>query len=548
MKREPVEVKPLSEYVDDRLELIKQAFACLKPKTIKGITPKFLQNQSLEGIQEKCLDEVLGISKKRLLAIINDTKCPTDTESSDDDIEHISLDDISSDEDCRPKNKSAATTVKKNGNGPRKHTKDTLPVVKEEKPEEPKKEYSVLELLELQARARAIRSQLALEPVTKIELDCDEEPEKEVAQSSRPPAESKSTQSPKKRDGKSDKKSSPAKPSNGSSPVSVSKPAKSKRVAITAPDNSAPSKPVKTKRSESMTSPENDLRKRLEMKQLEKAKEKQKERSRESSPDVMPILECPVTLCISSDDEERTSGMNGGEVGAKEECLVEAAQEAPEEGEIDENEAEAEAIAENGTMAGGQDNGTTSEPIKSAEVAAVEEIKAAETEPPQMPVEVASVPLDESKDDADVLCVQLDDDCIDLECDDPMEDEEEENKGKEVNEEELVEIVDSSADEEGEEKDSASNDSKSWGERWLESSKVSKILATSKLSNQLRRKIQMSKKKQQQEATAKEVLSSSLEGDVHQDVQAAVGENSTTEVGSIGHYKDIVDRANAKAE
>lgn len=33
------------------------------------------------------------------------------------------------------------------------------------------KQYSMLELLELQARARAIRSQLALEPVTKIELD-----------------------------------------------------------------------------------------------------------------------------------------------------------------------------------------------------------------------------------------------------------------------------------------------------------------------------------------------------------------------------------------
>lgn len=34
---------------------------------------------------------------------------------------------------------------------------------------------TMLELLELQARARAIRSQLALEPVTKIELDSDEE-------------------------------------------------------------------------------------------------------------------------------------------------------------------------------------------------------------------------------------------------------------------------------------------------------------------------------------------------------------------------------------
>lgn len=73
VKREPSEVKPLSEYVDDRLELIKQAFACLKPKTIKAVTPKFMQKESLESIQEKCLDEVLGISKKRLLAIINDT-------------------------------------------------------------------------------------------------------------------------------------------------------------------------------------------------------------------------------------------------------------------------------------------------------------------------------------------------------------------------------------------------------------------------------------------------------------------------------------------
>lgn len=37
------------------------------------------------------------------------------------------------------------------------------------------KQYSILELLELQARARAIRSQLALEPVTKIELDDSED-------------------------------------------------------------------------------------------------------------------------------------------------------------------------------------------------------------------------------------------------------------------------------------------------------------------------------------------------------------------------------------
>lgn len=45
----------------------------------------------MEELQELCLEEVLGISKKRLVSIINATKCPTDTESSDSgsDVEKI---------------------------------------------------------------------------------------------------------------------------------------------------------------------------------------------------------------------------------------------------------------------------------------------------------------------------------------------------------------------------------------------------------------------------------------------------------------------------
>lgn len=38
-----IDIKPLGEYVDDRVELIRQAFGCLKPKTIKNITPEFLK-------------------------------------------------------------------------------------------------------------------------------------------------------------------------------------------------------------------------------------------------------------------------------------------------------------------------------------------------------------------------------------------------------------------------------------------------------------------------------------------------------------------------
>lgn len=35
------------------------------------------------------MEEVLGISTKRLLSIINATKCPTDTDTSDSDVEKV---------------------------------------------------------------------------------------------------------------------------------------------------------------------------------------------------------------------------------------------------------------------------------------------------------------------------------------------------------------------------------------------------------------------------------------------------------------------------
>uniref|UniRef100_A0A182NMS6 Uncharacterized protein n=1 Tax=Anopheles dirus TaxID=7168 RepID=A0A182NMS6_9DIPT len=158
IKQEPEELKPLSAYVDDRLELLRQVFSCVKPKETKYLLPDFLEGKSNDIIKERCLDELLGISTKRLHSIITNTKCPTDTESSSENSdlekieEHISLDEISSDSDVEAKRAS-------------KRTKKA------------EKEMTVLELLELQARARAIRSQLALEPVTKIEIDSEHEGE-----------------------------------------------------------------------------------------------------------------------------------------------------------------------------------------------------------------------------------------------------------------------------------------------------------------------------------------------------------------------------------
>lgn len=47
VKSEPTDVFPLAHYVDDKVEIIRQIFGCLKSKTINSITPDFLQVSSV---------------------------------------------------------------------------------------------------------------------------------------------------------------------------------------------------------------------------------------------------------------------------------------------------------------------------------------------------------------------------------------------------------------------------------------------------------------------------------------------------------------------
>lgn len=443
-------------------------------------------------------------------------------------MEHISLDEISSDEDT--KRKYCKTSSKKNGD-----LSSAAGQIKTEKPAAEKKEYSVLELLELQARARAIRSQLALEPVTKIELDGDEE---EI-----PPVKDKNTEkkkvrksspgSHKKRDSTSEKKGSNSKaslskPFNGSS--SSSKAETNKCPLIIVPETPATddglSRVVKVTncyRKHQLGATE-EINVEVKNDRLQR----RKENSRESSPEVTPIVASPVTLCISSDDDSgAAAAKNGTTVNAENENAEKVKPDdepEPEDGEIDEE----------------------SQDAKQGDESAAPKDCVGETLAISCSKDVSESQTD-SKYDSDVLCVQLEDDCIELECDDPIEEgDNEESCAKEIGAA-AVEIVDSSADEEIDtEKDGASSYSKSWGVRWLESSKVTKILATSKLGNQVRRKIQLSKKgiKQQEGTPGIEIVQAPNE--VKENAQRDVVEES--EVGSIEHYRKIVDKANTKEE
>lgn len=91
-----------------------------------------MQNKSHEELQEICLEELIGISKKRLASIINATKCPTDTESSDSDVEkveeHISLEEISSDSNdelcSKAKKRIKKNTIAKTTSQPSKESEN----------------------------------------------------------------------------------------------------------------------------------------------------------------------------------------------------------------------------------------------------------------------------------------------------------------------------------------------------------------------------------------------------------------------------------------
>lgn len=469
VKTEPIDILPLSEYVDDRVELIKQAFQCLNPKAIKKIAPDFLQSKPIEKIQEQCLNEVLGMSKKRLLSIINATKCPTDTESSSDEeavkavVEHISLDEISS-EDERSKMASK-----------KKHKKTDKKV--EEKPPE-KKEYSVLELLELQARARAIRSQLALEPVTKIEIkESDEEevedqsPQIKPSQPAppAPPKTSISTTNPGKSSGskKAQKLKSVVsevnKPDKSNEKTKESNKNGLEKERSTDDSQKSSERRIKLKRNWRRRSGDGEKNAidahaniLIEVKNTMQMTQVQPEPERSPSPDVLPIVASPETLCISSDtDEEAPAEEKGTEKNSKEDPVpakeTSPQKEIPEERPKDDTPEEGEVLDELEIMVREDYKNleeTAREKSPEKEENKKEEEDADETnieqEKEKLTVEEEKVATEGDRTDDD-----LNDDCIEIVCTDILEEnpeqkEESDTQNKTEPEDEILELNDSS--------------------------------------------------------------------------------------------------------
>lgn len=184
-----------------------------------------------------------------------------------------------------------------------------------------KKEISVLELLELQARARAIRSQLALEPVTKIELDSDNDSADSFSPKVVKNSTSTATTSDNNKDQTKKAKSSSTdvvQETNGMQIIKPSIPAvkpvrlkrnfRQRQTDDYDPDEDDETNAVvencESKEAATKSGDEKDETNADNVKSDEK---KRDEAERSPSPDLIPIIQEPETYCISSDSDEAGS-------------------------------------------------------------------------------------------------------------------------------------------------------------------------------------------------------------------------------------------------
>ncbi|KAL9692267.1 hypothetical protein quinque_015826 [Culex quinquefasciatus] len=559
IKSEPLDIKPLSAFVDDRVELIRQAFMCLKPKEITCLAPDGLQGKSIEFIQEQCLDEVLGISTKRLLSIINSTQCPTDTDSSDDEeeqtVEHISLDEISSDSEVevKPQVKSKKAAKKLKGADGKKTGTSTAAASKNgDKKSE--KEMTVLELLELQARARAIRSITG--PRT--------------ADAAKPSSKSSKTTLPAK---------------NQPKRVRLKRNFRVRQVGDEEPPEEDGEQQAAEQVQKSVSRRESRSKSKEKVAEAKPSEETKEEsaKSRDSSPEVIPVIPSPETLCISSDSEEEKERKRKASIfvdnieeldrQAKEKAKQLEAKKAQEENDDTEEgrdiggeRSRKESIGSVKASEEKKDSPRKDAKLDNEEELDYDEVKELSDsepdtsvpaiQPDKQPEPKATSADEKASDSSDSEAESSSDSSSEGE---PEVVKQQPNKKKQADEIEdddedddpdIVEIHDSDDETLLDQKLAEEEDEpeKSWGSRWLESNRVAKVMAASRLGNKVRDKLKKKKKKQKQDeedavaAAAAEAVRQAEEKEAEAKAAEEQQPVSTAEVGSVEHYNELFDK------
>nr|XP_018906692.1 PREDICTED: microtubule-associated protein futsch-like [Bemisia tabaci] len=213
-----IELHPIKHYVDDKEEMIEQMFTSLGPTLIQNMLPPLLKTVPLNELKADCLIQLLGMSKKRIFTSIDGKELQSSSESdfdsdassssekksvkskkvpvqtkaakrkyiidadtlnvsidNEDDLDNLSLSDGETSKTSRKR--KSTEKVKKSKHKQPKHAENGFVEVegaspisissnegsdaeRDVKPVVPKKGQTLLEILELEMRAKAIRSLL----------------------------------------------------------------------------------------------------------------------------------------------------------------------------------------------------------------------------------------------------------------------------------------------------------------------------------------------------------------------------------------------------
>ncbi|KAG5311099.1 CAAP1 inhibitor, partial [Acromyrmex insinuator] len=185
------DLKPIREYLSDRKVLARQLFKSVKQEKIRLMLPQVLKHMDLSELEEWCESELNGMSKARILSILNGKPMLESSDTSEDsddsgpsleiisDTEEWLTDDDSSKKENGTKGKlkkdktkikgKAPVNKKNNVNKPNVKTKSNIKsenndkiekvkIKREDDKDKGKEGDSLLDLLELEMRARAIRA------------------------------------------------------------------------------------------------------------------------------------------------------------------------------------------------------------------------------------------------------------------------------------------------------------------------------------------------------------------------------------------------------
>lgn len=396
---------------------------------------------------------------------------------------------------------------------------------------------TMLELLELQARARAIRSQLALEPITKIELTDDEADEENGEASEKlkglPNSSNNSTKQNEEKSPDVTKQPGPVAKAPASVLI-VKRAAPPPPPPMVKPTPSA--KPMKLKRNYKSQTSDGAASAGKEV-TPPKVVKKDDDDDRCSSPDVITMDPDYETFFISDSDDEPPLKKSPEKREASPEKVVAKTpekevepekdevpeQQEPEEGEVTDDEKEeakspskqaVKSSVENSPLKIAADDNAMvdDDSVHSMSDTEIELHHLEDDEPPSREKSVEK-PSESPKKPAEIQqSTQSDDD--------------------------VVEIHNSSDDEMMNESDKSTGESakpsQTWEERWLSSSKTQNILKTTQLASKVRDN--MLKTKKSQKASEKKKAESD---------KAMKEKLSNMEEGSIEQFKSIQDSSNS---